>query len=65
MKFKINIEEIINKEFEIEAETAEIAIESAIKKYKSGEFVLENPYVTGRKIAVSNPEVEETEWVEF
>lgn len=45
MKFLVNIEETINQNFEVEAETMEDALEIAIQKYRSGEFILEDSQV--------------------
>ena len=65
MKFTINIEEYINQEFEIEANNSSEALEIAIQKYKNSEIVLENPYISGRQIAIAKPNGEDVAWVEF
>lgn len=41
MKYKINIEETVSQDFEIEALSQEEAIKVAEKMYKNGEIVLE------------------------
>lgn len=41
-KFKINIEEVLSKEIEIEAETELEALEVALKKYNKEEIILDN-----------------------
>ena len=41
MKYTITIEETIAKDFEVEADSAKEAYETAEQKYKSGEFVLD------------------------
>ena len=52
MKFLVNIEEVINQNFEVEAETMEDAVEIAIQKYKSREFILEDSQVLSAMIEV-------------
>ena len=41
MKYTITIEETVAKDFDIEANSAEEAYETAEQKYKSGEFALD------------------------
>ena len=43
MKITVTIEEHISQAFEVEADTLEEAMQIAEDKYRSGEFVLENP----------------------
>ena len=64
-KYIITIEEVIDEDFVVFAEDAEQAMEIAEEKYESGEFVLEQNNVTFRQMAISQPEDEATEWVEF
>ena len=64
MKIKVIIEEHIGQEFEIEADTIEEAMQIAEDKYRSGEFVLENPCVTAKLMMAEN-NYEATEWEEF
>lgn len=52
MKFLVNIEEVINQNFEVEAETVEEALEIAIEKYDNGEFVLENSELNSTSVEV-------------
>ena len=52
MKFLVNIEEVINQNFEVEAETMEDAVEIAIQKYKSREFMLEECQVLSAMVEV-------------
>jgi len=52
MKFLVNIEEEINQNFEVEAETIEDAIEIAVQKYKGREFILEDSQVLSAMIEV-------------
>lgn len=65
MKYTITIEEICTKDFDIEADSAEEAYETAEQKYKSGEFVLDPGECQFRQIAVTAPNDEATEWKEF
>jgi hypothetical protein len=60
MKFKVNIEEHIVQEFEIEADSAEEARELAESEYKNGKLVLENSEVHTTLMSV-----EDSEWVEI
>lgn len=41
MKYTITIEETVAKDFEIEANSADEAYETAEQKYKDGEFILD------------------------
>ena len=52
MKFLVNIEEVINQNIEVEAETMEDAVEIAIQKYKSREFILEDCQVLSAMVDV-------------
>ena len=65
MKYTITIEEIVTKDFEIEANSAGEAYEIAEQKYKSGEFVLDPGECQFRQIAITAPNDEITEWREF
>ena len=65
MKYTITIEETNAKDFGIEAESAEEALEMAEQKYKSGEFVLDPGECQFRQIAITTPSSESTEWREF
>ena len=64
MKITVTIEEHISQAFEVEADTIEEAMEIAEDKYRSGEFVLENPCITAKLIMAEN-NYEATEWEEF
>ena len=65
MKYTITIEEICTKDFDIEADSAEEAYETAEQKYKSGEFVLDPGECQFRQMAITNPSEESTEWREL
>lgn len=65
MKYTITIEEAVAKDFEIEANSAEEAYETAERKYKSGEFVLDPGECQFKQIAITTPSNEATEWQEF
>ena len=65
MKYTITIEETCTKDFDIEADSAEEAYETAEQKYKSGEFVLDPGECKFRQIAITKPGDEATEWKEF
>ena len=64
MKITVTIEEHISQAFEVEADTIEKAMEIAEDKYRSGEFVLENPCVT-KKLMMAEDDYEVTLWEEF
>lgn len=64
-KFTVTIEEMVSKDFEVEAETAEKAMEIAEQKYNNGEFVLEPGNLVCKQMAISKPDNECTEWTEF
>ena len=65
MKYIITIEETVAKDFEVEADDAEKAYETAEQKYNSGEFVLDPGECQFRQIAITAPSDEATEWREF
>lgn len=65
MKYIITIEEMVSEDFEVEAESAEEAMDIAEEKYKKCEFVLEPGNLTFKQMAVISPENETTEWTEF
>lgn len=65
MKYIITIEETIAKDFKVEANSADEAYETAERKYKSGEFVLDPGECQFRQIAITAPSDEATEWREF
>ena len=65
MKYTITIEETVAKDFDIEADSAEEAYETAEQKYKSGEFVLDPGECQFRQMAIMNPSEESTEWREL
>lgn len=65
MKYTITIEETVTKDFDIEADSAEEAYETAEQKYKSGEFVLDPGECQFRQMAITNPSKESTEWREL
>ena len=65
MKYTITIEETVTKDFEVEANSADGAYETAERKYKSGEFVLDPGECQFRQIAITKPSDEATEWREF
>lgn len=65
MKYTITIEETVAKDFDIEADSAKEAYETAEQKYKSGEFVLDPGECQFRQMAITNPSEESTEWREL
>lgn len=65
MKYTIMIEETVTKDFEVEANSAEDAYETAEQKYKDGEGVLDPGECQFRQIAITAPNDEATEWREF
>ena len=65
MKYTITIEETVAKDFEVEADSAGEAYETAEQKYKFGEFVLDPGECQFRQIAITAPSDEATEWKEF
>ena len=65
MKYTITIEETVAKDFEVEANDAEEAYETAEWKYKSGEFVLDPGKCQFKQITITAPSNETTEWRKF
>lgn len=64
-KYSITIEETIDEVFVVWAEDYGQALETAAKKYKSGEFVLNKNMVTFRQMAINKPNTGVIEWMEF
>ena len=54
-KYKVIIEETVVQAFEIDTADENDAYEKAIDKYKKAEFVLDNPEVQYKQLAVENP----------
>ena len=65
MKYTITIEKTNAKDFIIEANSAEEAYDSAIKRYEAGELVLNPGECQFKQIAITSPSEESTEWAEF
>lgn len=64
-KYTITIEEMVSENFEVEAATADEAMEIAERKYRDGEFVLEPGNLVCTQMAITNPSEEATEWMEI
>lgn len=64
-KYTITIEEMVSENFEVEAATADEAMEIAEQKYRDGEFVLEPGNLVCTQMAITNPSEEATEWMEI
>lgn len=64
-KYVITIEELVSKEFVVEAKDAEEAMEIAEKKYKSGKFVLDPGKLVAKQMAITEPDDGATEWCDF
>ena len=65
MKYTITIEETVAKDFEAEANSADVAYETAERKYNLGEFVLDPGKRQFKQIAITAPSDEAMEWKEF
>lgn len=63
--FKVSIEETIVQEFEIYAKDENNALETAYKKYKNREIVLEDAEVQYAQMAIVNSDSKNIEWVEI
>lgn len=63
-KYRVIIEEVISKEFEVLATSREEAISKAVKFYESGEFVLNPGNVEHRQISVVD-DCGQSDWIEF
>lgn len=64
-KYTITIEEMVSENFEVEAATADEAMEIAEQKYRDGEFVLEPGNLVCTQMAITDPSDEATEWTEI
>lgn len=64
-KYTITIEEMVSENFEVEAATADEAMEIAERKYRDGEFVLEPGNLVCTQMAITDPDEEATEWIEI
>lgn len=65
MKYTVTIEETVVKNFEVEAESMERAIDAAIINYKSGEFVLDPGEVIHKQIRAFYHSQKDSVWREF
>ncbi len=65
MKYTTTIEETVAKDFEIEANSADEAYETAEQKHKDGEFVLDPGDCQFKQIAITAPSSRTAEWREF
>ena len=65
-KFVVSIEELVCKDFSIEANSIEEAIAIAESKYANGDLVLDPGEVQKKSICAYDPETtNNTEWKEF
>ena len=64
-KYIITIEEMISKNFEVEANTIEEAMEVAEHRYRIGEYIIAPGNLVTKQMAVTSPDNELTEWTEF
>ncbi len=65
MKYIVNIEEIVNSEYEVEANSQKEALALAKEKYYNGEFVNQPGNITFKQIAVAKENKNFREWKEF
>ncbi len=65
MKYKIIIEEVVADTFEVEANSADEAIEIAEEKYHKCEIVLEPGEVQAKRMYACDENRNMTEWREF
>lgn len=64
--YKVLIEETICQEFEVFADCLDDATDIAERRYKDGEFVIDNGEVTSRQISAEDAETHEwVDWREF
>lgn len=64
-KYTITIEEMVSENFEVEAATADEAMEIAERNYRDGTFVLEPGNLVCTQMAITDPDEEATEWIEI
>lgn len=64
-EYSIVIEETINQEFKVNANSAAEALDIAQQKYKKCEFVLDNASCTFRTMAIASPQDETTDYKPF
>lgn len=65
MKYFVNIEEIVNGIFEVEANSSEEALDIARQKYNDSEFVNEPGDLTCVRASVATKYGEFKDWEEF
>ena len=65
MKYIVNIEEIVNGQFVVEANSKEEAFDIAVRKYKNCEFVLSPGDLTCKQMSVVEKDEDYIEWKEF
>ena len=64
-RFKINIEETINQDFVVEANSEQEALLMAKEKYKTGGFILDDALLTSKKLALISADHGAEIWEEF
>ncbi len=64
-KYVIAIEESYVKEFEVEAEDSEEALNLVEEKYRSGEFSMDGCTCNAVQMAITEPSKKATEWIEL
>ena len=64
-QFRINIEETINQDFVVEADSEQEALTTAKEKYKTGEFILDHALLTSKKLALISPDTGSEIWEDF
>lgn len=64
-KYVIAMEETIVQEFEINADSAEEAMQLAEERYRNGKYILESGEVQFRQMSIVKPIAESTEWMDF
>lgn len=66
MTYYITIEELVSKNFKVNADSIEEAMNIAEEKYNEGEFILDPGSLVAKQMCAENEiGTETTEWMEF
>lgn len=66
MKYIVTVEELLSKDYEIEANTLEEAIEIGTQAYRDEEFVIDgDSCIQEAHLRISNEDETEEEWIEM
>ncbi len=64
-KYIVTIEEMISQDFEIEADSIDVALETAEQQYKKGIITLSDGNLVCKQISATDNKGDSVDWYEF